>query len=930
MRRSRTSDLPRNPEILLEGLLNKTKTLLPARFHIAPGTNPRIRMSQSLRAKITTDEPRLAQRMTTSFARELVTPIVCVMMFIHCFAQSSSSPARSSQQIQEAQALQSKGQLDEAFRRYESLREELQKQPPSSDLGFVLNEMSKIASGRGEYEPAVRLAQQSADTYRAIGDEKGQSHAINIKGLAEVDHGDYRSARHDFEQALALGRKVRDAENVVQVLNNLGSALYFEGKYLEALQSYNNAEHALSEISTEKWREYWRQVTDFNQATLFQRLGRYDKALEIYRGVEASSKTLTVGDRAHLNANLGTLYRRLGDPWKALEEYGKAQSLFARERDADGEIGVLKNIGIVYALDLHDLHKAQSIFNRALSLARVTKNRREEMQGHLYLAETYLQQSSAQLAKAEFETARQMAVDLGTTEEQWKALYGLGQCEERVGATKQAELHYRNAISLIETARVQLQLSSLRAEFLGDKRSVYDSLIALLISRNDAAEAFLFLERSRSRNFQDRLTSQAAASTPLTLQEVQSRLDASTVLLEYWTAEDHIAVIWCTRDNVQLIARDMPHTEMQALRAAIDKFPETTNGNDGDRKDQQKNEEQNWRKQSDVLRALLPASLLNTHSNIHHVIIVPDNWISTVPFDLLPVDSNQLLVERADLSYLPSAVLLRRPQPSVGRLRLPWSRELAAFGDPVVDSNGPGGLSDGQVQTLPFSAEEIHSIARLTPGRSELFLGIANQKSTFLSGAANSAPLLHVSTHAFADVSSPEDSRLLFSADGSSADRAHFVFLRELYDLDLSNVTMAVLSACDTERGKLVRGEGVQAFSRAFLAAGSRSTVTTLWRVDDRVTAQFMKHFYYFVLERRMPRSEALRQAKLKFLHSPAGYQNPRYWAAFSISGDALTPVPLVISWTALLAMAVLLLALLGTSLVWLGSRRRRHGQHNL
>jgi hypothetical protein len=182
VRRSRTSDLPRNPEILLEGLLNKTKTLLPARFHIAPGTNPRIRMSQSLRAKITTDEPRLAQRMTTSFARELVTPIVCVMMFIHCFAQSSSSPARSSQQIQEAQALQSKGQLDEAFRRYESLREELQKQPPSSDLGFVLNEMSKIASGRGEYEPAVRLAQQSADTYRAIGDEKGQSHAINIKG----------------------------------------------------------------------------------------------------------------------------------------------------------------------------------------------------------------------------------------------------------------------------------------------------------------------------------------------------------------------------------------------------------------------------------------------------------------------------------------------------------------------------------------------------------------------------------------------------------------------------------------------------------------------------------------------------------------------------------------------------------------------------
>ena len=508
-------------------------------------------MSQSLRDKITTDEPRLAQRMTTSFARELVTPIVCVMMFIHCFAQSSSSPARSSQQIQEAQALQSKGQLDEAFRRYESLREELQKQPPSSDLGFVLNEMSKIASGRGEYEPAVRMAQQSADTYRAVGDEKGESHAINIKGLAEVDHGDYQSARRDFEHALALSRKVHDAENEVQVLNNLGSAFYFEGKYLEALQSYDSAENSLNEISSEKWREYWRQVTDFNQATLFQRLGRYEKALEIYRGVEASSKTLTVGDRAHLNANLGTLYRRLGDPWKALEEYEKAQSLFAKERDADGEIGVLKNIGIVYALDLQDLRKAQTIFKRALSLSRTTKNRREEMQAHLYLGETYLQQSSSQLAKDEFETARQMAVDLGTTEEQWKALYGLGQSEETIAETKQAEIHYRDAINLIEKARVQLQLSALRADFLGDKRSVYDSLIALLIARHDIAEAFLFLERSRSRNFQDRLATKANESTPLTLKEAQSQLDPSTVLLEYWTAENHIAVLWCTRDDVR-------------------------------------------------------------------------------------------------------------------------------------------------------------------------------------------------------------------------------------------------------------------------------------------------------------------------------------------------------------------------------------------
>ena len=224
--------------------------------------------------------------------------------------------------------------------------------------------------------------------------------------------------------ALALTRSVHDAENEVQVLNNIGSSYYFEGKYLEAMRNYETAKQTVSQISSEHWHEYWRQFTDFNQATLFQKLGRYEKALEIYRSVESSSKALTPGDRAHIEANLGTLYRRLGDPWKALETYKNAQLLFSKDRDADGEIGVLKNIGIVYALDLHDLPNAQRIFRRVLELASDIQNRREEMQAHLYLGEAYLLQRSLEFGKAEFDRVLAMAKELGTPEEQWKALYG--------------------------------------------------------------------------------------------------------------------------------------------------------------------------------------------------------------------------------------------------------------------------------------------------------------------------------------------------------------------------------------------------------------------------------------------------------------------------------------------------------------------------
>ena len=118
-----------------------------------------------------------------------------------------------------------------------------------------------------------------------------------------------------------------------------------------------------------------------------------------------------------------------------------------------------------------------------------------------------------------------------------------------------------------------------------------------------------------------------------------------------------------------------------------------------------------------------------------------------------------------------------------------------------------------------------------------------------------------------------------------------------------------VLSACDTERGRLVRGEGVQSFSRAFLAAGATSTVTTLWRVADGPTADFMRLFYHF-LARGETRDQALRHTKLRFLEGPSATADPHYWASFVLTGDGLHAVPRAITWV-LVAELIGALALL-------------------
>jgi hypothetical protein len=504
---------------------------------------------------------------------------------------------------------------------------------------------------------------------------------------------------------------------------------------------------------------------------------------------------------------------------------------------------------------------------------------------------------------------------LGTAEEQWKALYGIGRVDELFGQPAQAETDYREAVAIIETTRTQLQLSALRAEFLADKRDVYDALIALLLDKNDVKSAFLFLERSRARTFQDRLASTVhGRETPApSLDEIQKYLDASTILMEFWVSGDRLALIWCTSQSYGMGQIQLSAADRETLLHFLREVPDNLRGD--------------WHQDAIILARLMPDGL-TLPANLRHVVIVPDGWLSSVPFDLVPDVGNKgtLLIERFDISYLPTAALLRRTAVRKSSLLFPWMRELVAFGNPAIRElvATPENLeASAGLQALPYSGGEIQRISRMTRGRADLFLGEADVKSAFLGGSAHRATILHVSTHAFADSEVPESSRILFSP-ASSNRTADYLFLREVYDLDLREVDLATLSACNTERGKMIRGEGVQAFSRALLFAGSRSALTTLWRVADQPTSEFMQQFYYFALQKRQSKAEALRSAKLKFLHSKTEFENPAHWAGFVLSGDGASALPTFVSWSTLTLSVAIAMLLLSSGLWYLLGRRRR------
>ena len=100
--------------------------------------------------------------------------------------------------------------------------------------------------------------------------------------------------------------------------------------------------------------------------------------------------------------------------------------------------------------------------------------------------------------------------------------------------------------------------------------------------------------------------------------------------------------------------------------------------------------------------------------------------------------------------------------------------------------------------------------------------------------------------------------------------------------LDLLVTDLVVLSACETGLGKVHVGEGVFGLRRAFMLAGAKTLVMSLWKVPDQQTQELMEDFYRRILAGQ-PRAEALREAQLAM---KSKYPDPKYWGGFICQGD--------------------------------------------
>lgn len=323
------------------------------------------------------------------------------------------------------------------------------------------------------------------------------------------------------------------------------------------------------------------------------------------------------------------------------------------------------------------------------------------------------------------------------------------------------------------------------------------------------------------------------------------------------------------------------------------------------------------------------------------ILLAPDAALNLVSFAGLIDSSGKYLIESHPIHYLSAGRdLIRLQNPP------PVSQGLLALGDPDYDASisqrqslpessqravaavRPSSmmynqrsvcdkLSELKVDQLPSTRTEVTEIVNswksATGQQSVYYVGPLATEDRF-KAECSGKQVIHLATHGFflGGECKPANQRrnslgeeefvgenplllsglLLAGANlhGQDADSLGIddgiLTAEEVSSLNLEGTKLVVLSACETGLGKVEQGEGVYGLRRAFLMAGARTVISSLWQVDDQTTAEMMKELYRQTTEPIPVRMRNMQLAQIKKLRDEGLPDHPYLWGAFIATGD--------------------------------------------
>ena len=746
-----------------------------------------------------------------------------------------------------------------------------------------------------------------------------EGHALGNLALCHLGLGEIAESLRLYDQAIALAAKSGAHAAEADWHKGKGSALRHEGMYDAALAEYRQALAVYERAGLKQKRVEGLADLGYLHVSLgdFANAEReFTSALTLARSINDQRGIIT------LHSALGGLEWRRKQFSQSVTSFGNALVRARQAGDRMNTATALVDLALVDR-DQQRYASAAARAEEALTIARDIGAALLEAQALYALGEIARLQKQPGAALQHYAAGEQIAAASGDTELGWRLAFGAGQTLQSLNRQADAIAECRKAAAIIESVRGRLREERFQAGYIEDKYQVYVLLVRLLLDAGQLADAFEYAERLHARSYaelvgtaaprsrsaeeialrdrvrqlqqalenengrpRDKRRSDAVQSysreladaerayedfladlrtsdpnyagasllTTPRLSDVQKQLSPDTALVEYMVAGDRVLAFVLTARQAsaqQLRMRSVDlAAKIQLLRDLIARPPG-----------------EEWRAPAASLANLLIVPLEDKRAlaGIRRLYIVPHQVLHYLPFAALP-RSGRLLGDDYAISYLPSAASLLD-----ARAAAPGSP-----GKPLL------ALAPGRTG-LKHTSEEAHAVQAFFPRDSLVLTGAAATEEAF-KREAPSYDILHLATHASFNSLRPLLSSLQLEKGGREDGELE---VREILDLRLK-ARLVTLSACGTAMASgyfsdTPAGDDFIGFTRAFLYAGSRAVLASLWEVDDLSTSFLMSGFYRRMAQTDKPR--ALAAAQLELRSSTPRYQHPYYWAPFILVG---------------------------------------------
>lgn len=807
-----------------------------------------------------------------------------------------------------------------------------------SGEGFACGNLGLVYGYQEEFQKALEYGEQFLSIAKEIGNRDWEGLAYKNLGLAYHNLSDIEHAIDYYKLHLSIVTEMGRREEEKQVYTCLGDAYCGRRDFKQAAEYHRlslNIAKELGDRSSEA--KAYGSLSD-----VYSCLDDYKKTIEYGTlNLTISKEEGIKSEEAAANQRLGDAFLVLGDVKQALSCYERCLHVATKVEDLSGEgcaygrVGIARqNLGqLESAIECHQRHlyiaeementteqghayrhmgvayqsmgefkQAIQCFEEFLRVAKNEENRENE--GIVYgdLGDAYVGLGDFQRAIHYQKLRLNIAEEVGSKVEQGNAYSALGSVYEELDNLPEAFNCFQSSVQLFKDVKACFQSKDdWKINFQDNCQFAYIGSWRVLVKQEKWIDALLTAEEGRAQALMDLMTSQYGlqGNLPESDPHENGMLDLPPNTL-FLALDENMLSCWLLLENNEVLYRaEEIETEkgtnakelFQSLNNHI--FEEIEIGaavrcedrsldalrqdivTRGKKKADQKMPRSFHRKYG-ALRWLYEI-IIEPFVDLlegNELIIVPDGPLCLTPFCVLLDSNSRFLCETLRLRVVPSLSSLR--------MILNCSDEYHCrngallVGDPLVEEVVINGENLPQ---LPFARTEVEMIGNIL--WADPLIGARATKDEVLRSLQHVA-LVHIAAHGCM-----QTGEIALCPNPARASRLpeedDFVLtMSDVLEVKL-RARLVVLSCCHSGQGS-VKAEGVVGIARAFLAAGARSVLASLWAIDDKATLEFMRSFYQNLLVGRRA-SEALNQA-MKCLRESHNYGDVKYWAPFVLIGD--------------------------------------------